>query len=708
MAQRSKRKTQDSAEGSSHAVRFSDPWEGDAYALNISESDLRKFNPVSNSEVQSFLDDDGNTNARILAAPKGYGKTILLRKKAVEMRRKNRRAIIHPSDGQAQVERLNAVEAIDALYSSSELLGDAQHSSPLAEFWVWAIGARVVELVRRDELRGLEQAVALDEEKHRHFDDDTYPLISLEHYKKFRTLFGYRTTVGGYLEAVLNNYRKDKEDFGLIYRFVIAPTMERLDKDVFIFLDAIDEAFTLDYPKGQVVASVSDEPNRIENNAGLSHRADVDLIEAGYPPLWAWFQASLVLAVRKLSVHRRLKVYATMRSEAIAAVRHQHLQQAESFIRHFEYTGRELLTIFEQRVEMMDSALLPSPQAEKAIVRFCGEEKLVLANGQTEPVSQYILRHTLLRPRDVIEIGKVLAKLNCPHVRTNVDDFRTAVNTAAEYLFSNFRYQCVPAFPNEAIQLIDLCLTNILSHGDLIALAKKVHPDCPDLGETAWNFLYSAGLLGIVGPITGKDGIYQRFLKATGSMPARTRDFPAAKYYVLHPIVYGSRPTHFAPNRKIIVGYDLPFPEITTWQIEIDSTIRVKYDGKEVGKSFFDSTPLAVWLILTVCVDQYKRVEFTARETADVVHKLSNRFVSKGSKLNSTQLSKLNAAQNAISKLINDSDTSTTKEIRSSLALACGFPEPNVGFVGVINSGRSDGKIFIKQYDVSDFSVSWS
>jgi hypothetical protein len=88
----------------------------------------------------------------------------------------------------------------------------------------------------------------------------------------------------------------------------------------------------------------------------------------------------------------------------------------------------------DKKVELLDESLFKNPQATKTVANFFGITELQLKRngGYTEKIHTYILRHTLLMPRDIINIGNIY----CEKSLTNIDntDNENSLKEAVKYV----------------------------------------------------------------------------------------------------------------------------------------------------------------------------------------------------------------------------------------------------------------------------------
>ncbi len=175
--------------------------------------------------------------------------------------------------------------------------------------------------------------------------------------------------------------------------------------------------------------------------AALYLDAPDELVELDPPSLWRNVQQGLLLAIWKFSKSSQLiNIYATVRSEAFGSGDdHPDVSLAMGLVLPLRYSPEDLKAMLDDRIREADPSKLALPlvdaKGQRPIHALCGFQQVVhgdrkaLDGGQyTEEVSDAILRHTRLVPREVIAIARLIYDM--VDVRTP-DSVRDKANTKA-------------------------------------------------------------------------------------------------------------------------------------------------------------------------------------------------------------------------------------------------------------------------------------
>src|SRR5215831_12600273 len=195
----------------------------------------------------------------------------------------------------------------------------------------------------------------------------------------------------------------------------LVPRLRAISSPVALFIDGVDEYFNKHVEGVRAHASVTGElsPN-------VWHFAQLGLVEVAYQ-------------LRRINHH--IKVFAAVRKEAYARLAKTTVmaQQYRGSSVDIAYSPQSLREIFFNNVRLLKSDMLASPERLRAdpLEAFVGRTKVIdTYTHEEEEVFEYICRHTLLRPRDLMTIGDRLAALR-PDERRNEYRLKEAVNQAA-------------------------------------------------------------------------------------------------------------------------------------------------------------------------------------------------------------------------------------------------------------------------------------
>ena len=331
---------------------------------------------VENFGIRTFLNCG---NKRYLVGPKGSGKTLILLRKAIDQRRQAD-ALCIPSDPDLPVDRLTAAEHIGKKFNFK--VGDpAENSLAWTAVWKHCILRSVLHHLRDEILVGVAQTAGapsadnwhaelmhrrLKEQKdavdHLLSDVSVYPLRPFQYYTELGARLDARP---GELSAVRQELR------------MLESILQVSRRDVYVFLDNLDDYY--------------------ERN----------------PHLWFNSMYGQFRAVREISLaHRHIHLFTSIRQDVYAQFADEMTLQYYDYVTELRYSKSELLSIFEAGIQRLDSNLLMRPDLRDSDPwrAFFGES-VVLRNGRVgceEHVKDYLYRHSLGRPRDLVHLGTVL------------------------------------------------------------------------------------------------------------------------------------------------------------------------------------------------------------------------------------------------------------------------------------------------------------
>lgn len=356
-----------------------------------------------------------------------------------------------------------------------------------------------------------------------------------------------RNTVSGVFESILLDItrRMFYEDLVSDYNKYLLPLARSIRKPVAVFIDNIDECF----------------------------QSHIDL--------WYSVQNSLVRAIYDLvRINPRFRLYASIRKESFEHNVSDMVLQYRGVSIFLEYTREELKEIFRKNILQLstDRLAIPSKRIENAVEAYIGISSL--AHGmvdEDEQMCDHIFRHTLRRPRDLMEIGRAIDDCEFsernPHDDQGRDKLKSIINHSAASIANSYIGEVVPhlSISREDIDNMARTIsTNVLSRDRLKKKCMVFNEidKCPASGcakcavKHVFCDLYKIGLLGYVRPHdTKKDSWLQRFMPVGHNIFEDIGMLPASQYYLLHPAMseYIKLKNHDFRSSIVygnIIGYD--------------------------------------------------------------------------------------------------------------------------------------------------------
>ena len=307
----------------------------------------------------------------------------------------------------------------------------------------------------------------------------------------------------------------------------LVPRLRNVGAPVAIFIDSIDEYFNRHIMHGAARSSDAGEVS-----ANVWHLAQMALVETAYQ-------------LRRVNHH--IKVFATVRKEAFRTLEDSTPmgQQYRGSTIDISYSGDGLREIFVNNVRREKDRNFVDPTSLRAdpIAAFLGITHVTHSfTGQQESVFDYIYRHTLRRPRDLMTIGQKLSDIT-PKER-NEATIKTAVNRAGTEIAREYLNEIAPYLGGVRLDPVFSSLpSNVLSREDVERLFRAHNAALQENGaeiddpEHVFCALFKAGLLGWVGTDLVSSQRVQRFV-----MPGeRTFDpdgvLPESTHYLVHPVL---------------------------------------------------------------------------------------------------------------------------------------------------------------------------
>src|SRR5215813_735888 len=314
-------------------------------------------------EIDAFLNLDRDDKF-IVIGTKGFGKTLLLKAKRILYQREG---------GVACLPLGNLLDKPigDKIFSKEALAFLSVSALPWSKLWLTAIAVTILKHL--GELRGLtvnpKLGVLIDDEGLRGVIDHLVRLLDFSPSDLQRCA----TDTDGHL----------------------VPRLRAVSSPVAIFIDGIDEYFNKHIESRQSHPSVTGQ---------LS------------PNVWYFAQLGLVeVAYQLRRINHHLKVFAAIRKEAFARLQTAVMsQQYRGSAVDIVYPVESLREIFVNNIRLEKSDRMVRPERLRAdpIEAFLGRTKIThVYTGEDEDAFDYVCRHTLLRPRDLMTIGERLAAL---------------------------------------------------------------------------------------------------------------------------------------------------------------------------------------------------------------------------------------------------------------------------------------------------------
>lgn len=599
------------------------------------------------ADVDDFLSNADLTSAA-LVAPKGFGKTLIMKLKRVALQDDGYRCLPEGMILDRPRDRPPILAA--------DILNFLEASENWETAWQIAFSLAVIK-ANRDDANVVRLTKSL-------FVNDTVAQNLLEN-----------PTIETPFEALHAILLRSRSEIFEIFRHSAGFTSiyQRIHKKTAIFVDNIDEYLEhyINYEYGRKTAT-----------------------HAQYLKLWHNGQIGAWHALRRLNgINPHIRIFISMRKEAYhyASEKEAQFANLRSFAKDLRYTREDIVKIIENNIVSEPSSKLVDKNAKDPFRQFVGASAEIISNsgtGKLEQLKDYWIRHCTLRPRDAISIGKAISALK-PGVRDG-KNVRNAINTAAAERAQSLFAEVMPFFDGLFPDIFHRIIrTNVLSNDEVSDMASKYtstvseqfgvssesisHPFCA---------LYAIGLVGVVAEDRDRRGRLIQTFSPVGKVPfGKVNILPRADRYLLHPSFTDyiqSRNVGFikTTNRQNVIGDTLEWRSEQEIRFVIIGDMR-GYRERIMNKPGSSQTFAAFWAdtfrAFTGDLDfadwsQGDRVVLADRSPTRLIEKAKSLMIAL--RESQYQLSFRMGGHSGFWRLNNDADGSTQPEISEVLGVA--------------------------------------
>lgn len=491
--------------------------------------------------VDSYINNDKKLG---IEAPKGLGKTFLLKCKRIKSQRSG--ITCFPNNALCDI--------LDKVTFNSSMSSYMENYANWVDLWKASVSISIHKaLINEEEIRKV-----LNEEQ-----DQLY-------WRIFEN--PYITTACQIMNVLLISDRADV--YRLQTRIPVLITLNNsLHQPIHVFIDKTDQA-------------LRDNIHYIDGSSKMS-RGPINR------SFWAYSQIALAEASYQLFIQNsHIKVFFSIRSEALVGAEQYTdvFLQLRSYIVKLEYEYGQLKKMFDHYIELEADKWLVKPE-----LRFANHEKAFIgldsithgyvknAEGDylTESLFQYLFRHTLKRPRDIMHI---CYRLCYSEIRDLGDDedmiqkkIRHIINKESRLLLQSYLREMGPFVFDRDKDKWDAYWNNMDTNVFTYKYAKETcelintsfpNSECTQDCKQCKNFkpfsaLYNTGLLGIVQNNNVERDSKVMHFQPTGEAVILSDEelLPYSELYFLHPMVTNKAETSrieqkcvFDLCKNIIVG----------------------------------------------------------------------------------------------------------------------------------------------------------
>ncbi len=464
-------------------------WTVDADDIRVAE-DFDESLLHRTPEIDGFLRSDRDDKF-IVIGTKGFGKTLLLKAKRILYQREGRASCVPAGV-------LLDKPIGDKIFSRELLAFFSVSPLPWSKIWLTAIS--LATLKHTDGLRDLKVGPAL---------------AGLVADSGLRSVIDHFVRLLDFTPSELQRCGADTDGH-------LLPRLRAVGTPVAMFIDGVDEYFNKHVELQRSHPSVTGE---------LS------------PNVWHFSQLGLVeVAYQLRRINHRIKVFATVRKEAYAQLTRTTVmsQQYRGSAIDIAYSPQSLREIFLNNVRLVKSDMMASPDRLRAdpLEAFLGRTRIAdTYTREEEECFEFICRHTLLRPRDLMTVGERLVALR-PGDRRSELPFKEAVHQAATDIAHEYLAEIAPHVGDLELDLLLRSLPgNVLTREDVETLFLEHSVATGGEEKHVFSALYRVGLLGYVHFDRVRGEWAQRFLRPGEAMLDPEGVLPQARHYLLHPVL---------------------------------------------------------------------------------------------------------------------------------------------------------------------------
>jgi class 3 adenylate cyclase len=491
-------------------------WTVDADDIRVAE-DFDEALLHRTPEIDNFLSLDRDDKF-IVIGTKGFGKTLLLKAKRILHQRKTRAVCLPTSN-------LLDKPIGDKIFGKDALTFFAASSLPWSKVWLTAIAAATLKHL--DQIGGLKVNPRL---------------MRLLADEPIRGVIDHFVRLLDFSPSDLLRTANDTDGH-------LVPRLRAVNTPVAIFIDGVDEYFNKHIEAVRNRASVAGELS-----PDIWHFAQLGLVEVAYQ-------------LRRINHH--LKVFAAVRKEAYARLQTTVMsQQYRGSAVDIVYPVESLREIFANNIRMEKPDRMARPERLRVdpIEAFLGRATVThVYTGVEEDAFDYVCRHTLLRPRDLMTLGERLAALR-PDERRLEHRLKEVVNQAATEIAQEYLVEIAPYVAGlDLAQFLRRLPGHILTRDEVERLFQE-HTAMTGAVEPQHVFcaLYRVGLLGYPLQDRVRGETVQRFLRPGEATLEPDGVLPWATHYLVHPVlsdVIGQvNPAYLDRiDRTNVVGYGRPW-----------------------------------------------------------------------------------------------------------------------------------------------------
>lgn len=480
---------------------MTNPWIADANNIR-DHGMLSRMAVYKTPQIDDFL--SRNSSKFFITSTKGYGKTYLLLAKRHTLQEEDlqRRRKIDAKGVKILPEGHLRDRPFGAVSLSKQLLSDLKILETFDVIWSLSIIFSTIRVAS----------------------------ISIDSKDKVVDIFisSLSKTPFSYFQRILNLLKDDRQTFFYLQRLLNTDLMDyfrSVHQPIYFFLDDMDEYFEA----------------HIDKRKGLGQTD---------PAVWYNAQTSLIrVAEQLMKTNHHVKIFIGVRKEAYVTIPKETADslQIASITVDIDYDQDDLKNIFIKNIQKEKPDYLCDPLIinKNPLKAFLGLDELTnnrILGKLIEFPFDYVLRHTLCRPRDVVFMGDRIRSIQ-PEKRTQ-ERLKVTINETASEIARQYIREANPFQEVDLWDILNLIPSNVISRSEHQEICSRYHDDieCPEKCQecgvvSPFYTLYKIGLLGIVREHHVDGDPVQLFVKPGEKLLDELGVIPESHIYLIHPIL---------------------------------------------------------------------------------------------------------------------------------------------------------------------------
>lgn len=486
-------------------------WIAHADMIDFQDDQIQKF-LYTNKVIDDFLSANQSMG---VSATKGMGKTFLIKMKRFQMQKtKDKSVMLLPLD--------RMVDVSAPIYLNKGQLSLLSSYDNWVDLWISIVSIYLLSLNNFSYILS-----DIDLEK-------LPPFVKKILFQKYIGIFDVLATV------LINESKKNLRDTIRASAFLFNKVNE-IKQSVCIFVDKLEEPF-----------------NRQIYTQSISKAAQGTTNQS----VWAFAQVSFAEMTYRFLARNHIKFFYTLRQEALIGIELFSRESSKILdgLCKLSYTSTELYAMYKQYIENEsdDNLFDASLKFKNPNQAFINTNFMPHRSGINEELWDYIYRHTLQRPRDIMEICNSLCRY-LVHDRTlcNRTDgtkermIRKWVNEHSTMFCRTYLYDVEPFMNNNENDffvegLLNVCrnlnsnifIMDALKYACKQGNAEKCSGNCVTCTQIHYfSALYNIGLLGAIYVSQGEEDTYRCEINHIGKSvyEARKQTLHDGQLYFAHP-----------------------------------------------------------------------------------------------------------------------------------------------------------------------------